>query len=68
MGRYVVSPATHPTDAGRFRASVAVSSGSGAGTHHRVLRLPGLFASPEVARLLALTQGWIHTQGLQATA
>ena len=57
MGKYVVSPSTHQTDAGTFRASVAVSSGSGTSTRHRVFRFEPLFTSREAARMYALTQG-----------
>ena len=61
MGRYVVSPTTHPTDSGEFRASVSIKSGHGSGTHHRVFRFDGIFPTREAARLFAVTQGWLHT-------
>ena len=61
MGKYVVSPTTHPTDSGEFRASVSIKSGQGSGTHHRVFRFDGIFPTPEAARLFAVTQGWLHT-------
>ena len=61
MGRYVVSPTTHPTGSGEYRASVSIKSGQGSGTHHRVFRLDGLFPSREAARLFAVTQAWLTT-------
>lgn len=60
-GKYVVSPSTHLTDSGRFGASVAVSSGQGASSHHRIFRFDQLFDSREGARLFAVTQGWLQT-------
>jgi len=60
-GKYVVSPATHLTDSGRFGASVAVSSGAGTSSHHRVFRFDQLFDSREAARIFAVTQGWLQT-------
>ena len=61
MGKYVVSPATHPTDGGRFSASFSVRRSHGAGSKCRVFRLDESFSSREAARLLAVTQGWLHT-------
>ena len=57
MGQYVVSPATHPTDCGRFRASFSVHRSSGNGSYCRVFRFDKAFASREAARLFAVTQG-----------
>ncbi|MDY0748433.1 hypothetical protein SNE35_28295 [Paucibacter sp. R3-3] len=61
MGRYVVSPATHPTDCGRFRASFAVRRSQGEGSYCRVFRFDTTFASRDAARLFAVTQGWLQT-------
>jgi hypothetical protein len=61
MGKYVVSPTTHLNEAGSYRASVAIKTGQGMGTHHRVLRFGQLFSTREGARLFALTQGWLQT-------
>ena len=61
MGKYVVSPATHPTDCGRFRASFAVRRAQGAGSYGRVFRFDTTFASRDSARLFAVTQGWLQT-------
>jgi hypothetical protein len=61
MGKYVVSPATHPTDCGRFRASFAVHRSQGSGSYCRVFRFDRTFASREAARLFAVTQGWLQT-------
>jgi hypothetical protein len=59
MGEYVVSPATHPTDCGRFRASFSVQRVQDNGSHRRVFRFDTTFASREAARLFAVTQGWL---------
>ena len=61
MGQYVVSPATHPTDCGRFRASFSVQRSQGNGSYCRVFRFDKAFASREAARLFAVTQGWLQT-------
>jgi hypothetical protein len=61
MGKYVVSPATHRTDCGRFRASFSVQRTGGNGSYSRVFRFDKTFASPEGARLFAVTQGWLET-------
>ena len=60
MGKYVVSPATHPTDCGRFRASFSVQRSQSNGGYCRVFRFDKTFASPEIARLFAVTQGWLQ--------
>ena len=60
MGKYVVSPATHPTDCGRFRASFSVRRAKSNGTFPRVFRFETTFASSEGARLFAVTQGWLR--------
>lgn len=60
MGQYVVSPATHLTDCGRFRASFSVRPAQGNDTQHRVFRFDTTFASREAARLFAVTQGWLQ--------
>ncbi|MEY2685082.1 MAG: hypothetical protein RJA09_2226 [Pseudomonadota bacterium] len=61
LGRFVLSPMSHPTGTGTYRASVTVSSGRGIASHHRVYRFPRQHASREAAHLVALTQGWLHT-------
>ncbi|MCZ8073920.1 MAG: hypothetical protein CFE41_17065 [Burkholderiales bacterium PBB2] len=60
MGQFVVSPTTHPTDCGRFRASFSVQRSQCNGSPGRVFRLSKTFASREGARLLAVTQGWLQ--------
>ncbi len=60
MGKYVVSPSTHPTDCGRFRASFSVHRSQGNGSYSRVFRFDKPFASREAARLFAVTQGWLQ--------
>jgi hypothetical protein len=59
MGQYVVSPATHPTDCGRFRASFSLRRALDDGGRRRVFRFETTFASQEAARLFAVTQGWL---------
>lgn len=61
MGKYVVSPATHPTDCGRFRASFSVQRSHGNGSYARVFRFDKTFASRDAARLFAVTQGRLET-------
>ena len=60
MGKYVVSPATHPTECGRFRASFSVHRSESKGGYCRVFRFDKVFASREAARLFAVTQGWLQ--------
>ncbi|MDT9002451.1 hypothetical protein RQP53_24430 [Paucibacter sp. APW11] len=61
MGRFVVSPATHKTDGGRFLASFSVQRSQGNGSYCRVFRFDKTFASHNAARLFAVTQGWLQT-------
>jgi len=68
MGQYVVSPATHPTDCGRFRASFSVHPPLSNGNPARVFSFDKTFASREAARLFAVTQGWLQTLSPQPTA
>jgi len=60
MGQYVVSPATHPTECGRFRASFSLLRSRGNGSYCRIFRLDKLFDSREAARMFAVTQGWLQ--------
>ena len=57
MGKYVVSPTTHPTDCGRFRASFSVHRSQGNGSYCRVFRFDRAFASREAA--LACQAVWL---------
>ena len=61
MGQYVVSPTTHPTDCGRFRASFSVQRAQGEGSYCRVYRSNTTFSSRDAAQLFAVTQGWLQT-------
>ena len=61
LGKFVLSPMSHPTGYGTFRASVTVSSGRGIASHHRIYRFSRQHTSREAAHLVALTQGWLHT-------
>ncbi|MET0519165.1 MAG: hypothetical protein ABW005_10060 [Burkholderiaceae bacterium] len=68
MGQYVVSPATHPTDCGRFRASFSVHRAQDNGSPRRVFRFETTFASNDAARLFAVTQGWLRASMPQPPA
>jgi hypothetical protein len=61
IGQFVVSPATHPTEGGRFRASFSVRRAQGNGSYCRVFRFDKTFASQDAARLFAVTQGWLQS-------
>ncbi len=58
MGDYVVSPATHATGCGRYRASFSVRRAQSCSSPS-VFRFDTTFASREAARLFAVTQGWL---------
>jgi len=60
MGNYVVSPTTHPSDCGGFRASFAVQRSQGNGSYCRVFRFDQVFDSREAAHVFAVTQGWLE--------
>jgi len=62
VGKYLVSPLITRTDSGRFAASVAIRSGHGSATHHRVLRFVPRFDSRDIARRYAVDQGiaWLQ--------
>jgi len=62
VGKYLVSPLITRTDSGRFAASVAIRSGHGSATHHRVLRFVPRFDTRASARRYAVDQGiaWLH--------
>ncbi|TXH44877.1 MAG: hypothetical protein E6Q92_03905 [Burkholderiaceae bacterium] len=60
MGRFVVSPATHATACGRFRASFAMHRQRSQGAYGRVFRFDATFASRHAARVFAVTQGWLQ--------
>ena len=66
MGQFVVSPTTHTTERGRFRASFSVQRSQGNGSYCRVFRLDKTYASRDAARLMAVTQGWLQTSMPQA--
>ncbi len=68
IGKFSVSPMTERTDEGAYRGAVTVSSGQGQASSHRITRFSGHFASPEAARLVALTCGWLQTQGAHLPA
>ncbi len=57
VGKYLVSPLTKLTDNGHYAASVSIRSGSGRGTHDRVLRFVPQFATREGALQYAIAEG-----------
>jgi hypothetical protein len=61
FGKFAISPVSHRTDTGAYQAAVTVSSGHGSSSRHRIYRFSRHHATPEAARLVALTQGWLHT-------
>lgn len=56
VGKYLVSPLVTRTDSGRYAASVAIQSGHGSATHHRVLRFVPRFDTRAGARRYAVDQ------------
>jgi hypothetical protein len=60
MGKYVVSPTTHQTDSGEYRASFSVQRAQSKGNYCRVFRFDRAFATREAARLFAITQSWMQ--------
>ena len=61
VGKYLISPLTQVLANGWYACSVSIRSGSGSGTHDRVLRLTRLFRSHMAAVAYATTEGvrWI---------
>lgn len=61
VGRYLVSPLTKLLENGWYACSVSIRSGSGSGTHDRVLRLTRLFRTRLAAVRYATAEGlqWI---------
>ena len=61
VGKYLISPLTKPLENGWYASSVSIRSGSGSGTHDRVLRLTRLFRSKLAAAKYATAEGlqWI---------
>jgi len=56
-GKYLISPIVKPLDNGWYAASVSIRSGSGTGTHDRVLRLTRLFQDKVAAVQYAIAEG-----------
>jgi hypothetical protein len=61
VGKYLISPLPKRLDNGWWASSVSIRSGSGSGTHDRVLRLTRLFRDKLGAAEYALAEGmqWI---------
>lgn len=62
VGRYLISPLTKMLGNGWYACSVSIRSGSGSGTHDRVLRLTRLFQTRLAAVRYATAEGlqWIR--------
>ena len=65
VGKYLISPLTQVLANGWYACSVSIRSGSGSGTHDRVLRLTRLFRSKVAAVAYATAEGlqWIGHGG-----
>jgi hypothetical protein len=65
VGKYLISPLTKMLANGWYACSVSIRSGSGSGTHDRVLRLTRLFRSQMAAVAFATSEGlqWIGHGG-----
>jgi len=61
VGKYLISPLVKTLENGWYAASVSIRSGTGSGTHDRVLRLTRLFQSKLAAVQYATAEGlqWI---------
>ena len=61
VGKYLISPLTKMLENGWYACSVSIRSGSGSGTHDRVLRLTRLFQTKLAAVRYATAEGlkWI---------
>lgn len=61
VGRYLISPLTKLLENGWYASSVSIRSGSGRGTHDRVLRLTRLCQTKLAAVRYATAEGlqWI---------
>jgi hypothetical protein len=61
VGKYLISPLTRLLENGWYASSVSIRSGSGTGTHDRVLRLTRLFQDHLAAVRYATAEGlqWI---------
>lgn len=66
VGKYLVSPLITRTGTGRYAASVAIRSGRGSATHHRVLRFIPRFDSRDSACRYAIDEGlaWLQRNSL----
>jgi len=71
VGKYLISPLIRMLENGWYACSVSIRSGSGSGTHDRVLRLTRLFRDQLAAVRYATAEGlrWIgHPHSAQGPA
>lgn len=71
VGKYLISPLIRMLENGWYACSVSIRSGSGSGTHDRVLRLTRLFRDQLAAVRYATAEGlrWIgYRNPVQAPA
>jgi hypothetical protein len=61
VGKYLITPLTRRQADAHYAASVSIRSGTGAGTHDRVLRLASVFEHRHDALRYAVDQGvaWV---------
>jgi len=61
VGKYLISPLIKLLENGWYACSVSIRSGTGSGTHDRVVRLTRLFRSKVAAAQYAIGEGlqWI---------
>jgi hypothetical protein len=67
VGKYLVSPLVTRTGSGRYAASLAIRSGQGSATHHRVLRFVPRFDSHASAERYAVDEGVAWLQRLSVS-
>jgi hypothetical protein len=61
MGNYIVSPTTHETSTGRFRASFSIQRSQSKGAYCRIFNFDSEFVSREAARVYAISQAWLES-------
>lgn len=68
VGKYLITPISHPAGNGRHLASLSIRSGQGAGTHCRIFSFSREFKSRETALTHAADQGLVWLENPQAFA
>jgi len=60
MGKFFVTPSSHKTPCGRFKASFALQRSKENSKYCCVFRFDKTFSSNEAAKIFAVTQGWLQ--------